>query len=1476
RDAIDQITQILGDRTNIDSIHIVSHGAPGSLQLGDVRFSLEDIECDRHSLQQWFSRRTDSICKNRPNILLYGCCVAAGETGKAFVKRLSELTGACVAASQNLTGSVAKGGDWELEVSTGSIETPLVFEAEVLAGYEYVLSTFGLATNFPITTDLREVATADFNKDGNLDLAFGSNGPNSVSIALGDGTGKFGSASYFNTNPPTALYTVSVAVGDFNKDGNSDLVTANNATNNVSLLLGNGDGTFGAATYFGVGSNPGTVIVADFNGDGNSDLATANLTSNNVSILLGNGNGTFSAATTLSQGKTTTFWVVVADFNKDGKSDLATANYGSNSVSILLQNANGTLGAATNFTVGNNPYYIAIGDFNGDNNPDLAISNQNSNNVSILLGTGTGNFSAATNFSVGTQPQNIATGDFNADGKVDLATANYGSGDVSVLFGSGNGSFGTATNFVVGTNPRGIVVGDFNKDGLSDLATENYGSANSSILLNTLPAVNFGAATYSATEGTADTVVNIPVTLTGTPDAALTVPIVIDKSSTATPNSDYTISPTSITFPAGATGATLTQNIAVTIKPDNIAENAETAILNLGTIIGGIAGTTKKTTLTIAANGTVSYAIAAGTASIAEGNSGTKPLTFTATRSGNTGGASSVNYTIDGTATNVSDYNNIGGTSGATAATGTINFGADETSQTITVDVLGDPLVEPDETIAVTLSNPTGPGLTPTITTATATTTITNDDVAPPTPTPTPTTPTPTPTPTTPTPTPTPTTPTPTPTPTTPTPTPTPTTPTPTPTPTTPTPTPTPITPTPTPTPTTGTPTPTPTTGTPTPTPTPTPPTPPTPGDTIDTKNWCGVEAGLDKLEKILDDKLQAVNLPIVGSLKNISPDFIGNFKTKLVDTIKNLGNQSLSQLETSLRTALGSDFNVAITGNSSAAESTLLITLGRQYEFPDINLSKNLGVPALSLDVDGKAKSKYNYNLSLGVGVSKEFGCYIDTDKTKLTANIDLGLDDQFKAKGNLGFFQVDLANDTKNLTKVDANLEIKFNDLDNLGGPNDGDRLTLPELQGSYQFKDLFKANLTSTANLGLTAKTSINGNAAFPSYNFDLAVNWPILNYANGQLTGPQKPTVAFNNMQLDLGTFVNNFAKPIIGKISDVIKPFRPVINFLNADTKLLSKLGLAGPFDKNGDGKVSVLELAAKISGRDIDTRFLSAVAKVDKVVDLANQIANSPDKIDFGSYTLGNIDVAAQSANLQNASPVPKTAVQQTANQQINSKTSGKVKEFLNALQDIDGFDLPLLTKPETAIQLLIGKPDVSVFTYQMPKLGFDFKIDQKFPIWGPIKGLLEGKFSAEAHLGFGYDTYGLNQWKNSNFAAGSADKVLDGFYVSDRENADGTGRDVDELTLDASIAVGAGIDVKIAEAYVKGGIQGKVGIDLIDIGEFQPKQGGDGKIRTSEITSRISKPLELFDVTGQVNAFLGAEVKVISVKFCEKTFKIF
>ncbi len=181
----------------------------------------------------------------------------------------------------------------------------------------------------------------------------------------------------------TGLGLSSMAVGDFNGDGKPDLVVANVDSDTVSVLLGNGDGTFQTAQNFGAGRGPRSVAVGDFNGDGKLDLAVANFYSNNVSVLLGNGDGTFQAA--------------------------------------------------RNFAVGNGPYSVAVGDFNGDGVQDLAVANFNSNNVSVLPGNGDGTFQAAVNFGAGVFPSSVAVGDFNGDGLQDLAVANQGSNNVSVL-----------------------------------------------------------------------------------------------------------------------------------------------------------------------------------------------------------------------------------------------------------------------------------------------------------------------------------------------------------------------------------------------------------------------------------------------------------------------------------------------------------------------------------------------------------------------------------------------------------------------------------------------------------------------------------------------------------------------------------------------------------------------------------------------------------------------------------------------------------------------------------------------------------------------------------------------------------------------------------------------------------------------------------------------------------------------------------
>ncbi|MDZ8078188.1 MAG: DUF4347 domain-containing protein [Nostoc sp. DcaGUA01] len=720
KDGVEQITQALQGGT-YQSVQIISHGSAGSLQLGATQLNANNLNSYSNQLQQWRNYLTQDA-----DILLYGCSVASFD--QTFVQLLSQITGADVAASDDITGSAELGGDWDLEVKIGSIESDLALTPEVTNAYSSILPlSFATASNFDVGSDARSVTVGDFNKDGNSDLAVANYSLDKVSVLLGNGSGSFGATTSFSVGSSPA----SVTVGDFNNDNNSDLAVANYGLDKVSLLLGDGNGGFGAATSFSVGKNPYSVTVGDFNKDGNSDLAVANSGSNNISVLFGNGSGRFNVAASFIVGNNP-YSVTVGDFNKDGNSDLAVANSGSNNISVLLGNGAGSFGAASNFDVGNNPYSLTVGDFNKDGNSDLVVANYGSNNISVLLGNGSGGFGAASNFTVGSNPTSVIVGDFDKDGNLDLAAANYGSDQVSVLLGNGSGGFGTASNFDVGSNPTSVIVGDFDKDNDLDLVAANSGSSNVSVSLNTTAPVkvNFGAATYNTTEGSTSTDVIITVTLDVTPDTEVTVPILINNSSTASSGNDYIFSPLSLTFSAGATGSSLSQTIVFPIQPDDLPENTEILVLNFGTITGAVAGAIAEATINIAANDAIQYGIST-TPTLTEGNSGTQSVTFTVTRSGGIGVASTVDYAFSGTAVLNSDYNNIQVTNGGTASSGTLSFAVGETTKTITVDVLGEYTVEVDENIIVTLSNPNliAAPESSTITTSSAQVDIINDDV---------------------------------------------------------------------------------------------------------------------------------------------------------------------------------------------------------------------------------------------------------------------------------------------------------------------------------------------------------------------------------------------------------------------------------------------------------------------------------------------------------------------------------------------------------------------------------------------------------------------------------------------------------------------------------------------------------------------------------------------------------------------------
>jgi hypothetical protein len=350
--------------------------------------------------------------------------------------------------------------------------------------------SFAPALTLPAGNDPFAVAVGDFNGDGKPDIAVANAGggvAGNVSVLLGNGDGTFQAAvNYRAGTGPDA-----VVVADFNSDGKLDLAVANPPDGTVSILLGRGDGTFKPAVNYHAGAGAARLAVGDFNGDSKLDLVIGSSTGvcGGFSVLLGNGDGTFKSAVSYDVGACHR-GVAVGDFNGDGKADLAlVGGLGLvGKISVLLGNGDGTFQAAVDYAVGAGQHSIAVGDLNGDGKADLVAANYVSATISVLLGNGDGTFQTAVNYDVGQNPQSVAVGDFNGDGKADLAVANSGDGTISVLLGNGDGTFQPAVNFYAGTRPDYFAVGDFNGDGTPDLAVPVSDDNNIAVLLNTCPA----------------------------------------------------------------------------------------------------------------------------------------------------------------------------------------------------------------------------------------------------------------------------------------------------------------------------------------------------------------------------------------------------------------------------------------------------------------------------------------------------------------------------------------------------------------------------------------------------------------------------------------------------------------------------------------------------------------------------------------------------------------------------------------------------------------------------------------------------------------------------------------------------------------------------------------------------------------------------------------------------------------------------
>ena len=365
------------------------------------------------------------------------------------------------------------------DVLSASGDTFSGFVWQFTARVEGGSGVFELFNSYGVGTAPIAVVAADFDHDGDLDLASANESSANVSVLLGNGNGTFGSASNYGVG--TTPY--GLCSGDFNHDGDLDLAVANLASNNVSILLGNGSGGFGSASNYATNNSPNGICCGDFDFDGVLDLATSNGSSDDVSVLLGFGDGSFALDSNYELNATPE-GIIAGDVNNDGIFDLLTVNGGSNTIWVLFGNGDGTFDTSDTYATSGSPWDLCGGDFNGDGFLDVATANEGSDNVSILINDGAGGFNSPANYSVGLNPYAIIVSDFDGDGRLDLATANELGGSVSVLRGDGDGTFQASLEFATGNGPHWIFGGDFNGDGDIDLCTADHSDNAVSILLN--------------------------------------------------------------------------------------------------------------------------------------------------------------------------------------------------------------------------------------------------------------------------------------------------------------------------------------------------------------------------------------------------------------------------------------------------------------------------------------------------------------------------------------------------------------------------------------------------------------------------------------------------------------------------------------------------------------------------------------------------------------------------------------------------------------------------------------------------------------------------------------------------------------------------------------------------------------------------------------------------------------------------------
>lgn len=388
-------------------------------------------------------------------------------------------------------------------------------EARVQAGAP---TSFTAGLSYPAGVRVHHLDTADFDRDGRLDLVSFGDGDARLHFGIGDGA--LSPVVSFSMGAPAMAEWAEIRGADLDGDGYPELIAAIAAADVLVVRRNLGNRAFGSPQVYPTGDLPRGLVLKDLNSDGSTDVAVANQGSRNLSIHLNRRDGTFSPAVFYEGSGGYPVAITSGDYNGDGSWDLAMSHHASYDIRIFQGNGMGGFALLADVTTG--PYIDALisADFSGDGRDDLAVANPVENSVAVLINNGGGAFAAPEHYCTNRLPSSLQAADFNRDGDMDIGVTPLLGERYQVLPNEGDGTFSNALTFLASpdatpaaflTTRRDLgaaAVGDFNGDGLPDIAASNYSRPEVVTYLNTsigssaaLPAAPSG---LSATANTAD------------------------------------------------------------------------------------------------------------------------------------------------------------------------------------------------------------------------------------------------------------------------------------------------------------------------------------------------------------------------------------------------------------------------------------------------------------------------------------------------------------------------------------------------------------------------------------------------------------------------------------------------------------------------------------------------------------------------------------------------------------------------------------------------------------------------------------------------------------------------------------------------------------------------------------------------------------------------------------------------------------